>query len=118
MKCPICEVEWPAAVVACACGYAFTIPSLRDATNRLRGARTTAITLQTCGAVTLASVLAWFGLVSGGSSWIIVATILIPMQVVGGLTMLARGSVRLRTVSRQLRTAKQLTQLPVARLIE
>jgi hypothetical protein len=94
------------------------MPSLRKSIARLRGTRTSAITLQACGAITLASVLPWLTIVSGGSSWIIIATILIPMQVVGGLTMLARGSARLRTASRQLRAARQLAQLPVARVVE
>jgi hypothetical protein len=118
VRCPICEVEWAQAVSQCPCGYAFTMPSLRKSIARLRGTRTSAITLQACGAITLASVLPWLTIVSGGSSWIIIATILIPMQVVGGLTMLARGSARLRTASRQLRAARQLAQLPVARVVE
>jgi len=118
VKCPICELEWPATVSSCPCGYAFTLASLRHAITRLRGARASAITLQACGVITLATVLPWLTIVSGGSSWIIVATILIPMQAVGGLTMLARGSARLATATRQLRAAKQLAQLPVARVIE
>jgi len=118
VNCPICAIEWPSPVACCACGYDFTIESVHGAMARFRGARISAVTMQACGAVTIALIAPFFWLVGFTPAWLILAMFLIPIQVIGGLTMIVRGAARLRTATRHLRAARRLGQLPSARIVE
>ena len=103
----------------CECGYGLATGALEAVHDRIRRDRTHGTVLQLRGGLLLLSFLPTLWIFSFMPTAVLaLAPFIFMFQLVAGTTSLTHGGRLARAAQRKLRAARQLSQLPAARLIE
>jgi hypothetical protein len=112
LACPICEETWPEDTPSCVCSYDFTTRDPSLAIRRLEREARRGNGVWRRGLVALIALPVTFAIPSAPMAWML-AMIQLGLSAV----WIVQGLVRADVANKKLEAARQLIQLPAARLI-
>ena len=112
MRCVLCHESWPEATASCTCGFDFTANDPRPAIERLKRDARRGNNVWRRGFITMIALPITFAIDSFPLGMMLGAA-----QLVLAITWIVMGLARADAANRKLETAKELRQLPEARLL-
>jgi hypothetical protein len=114
MKCPVCDDRWPADAIRCQCGYDFETRDPSVAIVRYRRDARNGNRLWWSGLFMLIGLPVAIGLLPGSPMGFLISV----AQAGVAVTWIVQGLVRAERANKRLSAAKQLVQLPAARVVQ
>ncbi len=114
VDCPVCDERWPADAPRCTCGYDFATRDPSIAIQRFTRDARRGNGIWRRGLVTMVALPVTFFAIASVPTAMLLATI----QLCAAVVWIVQGLVRADVANKKLAAAKQLAQLPAARLVQ